>query len=143
MRTLFVRWCPEVVGEHGPRGRKRWAVGSHPEGDHDIHAKAALSNFCKALSKEVGPRGVRVNSIGPSPVETALWQGAGGVAVAVGQSQGVDPREVARGAAAQSVTGRFTLPSEVAELVLYLAGPHAANITGADFVIDGPLPMAS
>ncbi|MFF4519456.1 SDR family NAD(P)-dependent oxidoreductase [Streptomyces mirabilis] len=102
-------------------------------------AKAALTNFCKALSKEVGPRGVRVNTIGPGPVETALWQGAGGVAAAVGRSRGVDPREVARGAANQSVTGRFTRPSEVADLVLYLAGPRAANITGADFVIDGGL----
>ncbi|MFF4139061.1 SDR family NAD(P)-dependent oxidoreductase [Streptomyces mirabilis] len=102
-------------------------------------AKAALTNFCKALSKEVGPRGVRVNTIGPGPVETALWQGAGGVAAAVGRSRGVDPREVARGAADQSVTGRFTRPSEVADLVLYLAGPRAANITGADFVIDGGL----
>ena len=102
-------------------------------------AKAALTNFCKALSKEVGPRGVRVNTIGPGPVETALWQGADGVAATVGQSRGVDPREVARGAAAQSATGRFTRPSEVADLVLYLAGPRAANITGADFVIDGGL----
>jgi NAD(P)-dependent dehydrogenase (short-subunit alcohol dehydrogenase family) len=102
-------------------------------------AKAALTNFCKALSKEVGPRGVRVNTIGPGPVETALWQGTDGVAATVGQSQGVDPREVARGAADQSVTGRFTRPSEVADLVLYLAGPSAANITGADFVIDGGL----
>jgi len=102
-------------------------------------AKAALTNFCKALSKEVGPRGVRVNTIGPGPVETALWQGADGVAATVGQSRGVDPGEVARGAADQSVTGRFTRPSEVADLVLYLAGPRAANITGADFVIDGGL----
>jgi NAD(P)-dependent dehydrogenase (short-subunit alcohol dehydrogenase family) len=102
-------------------------------------AKAALTNFCKALSKEVGPRGVRVNTIGPGPVETALWQGADGVAATVGESRGVDPREVARGAADQSVTGRFTRPAEVADLVLYLAGPAAANITGADFVIDGGL----
>ncbi|MCH5676583.1 SDR family NAD(P)-dependent oxidoreductase [Streptomyces gilvus] len=102
-------------------------------------AKAALTNFCKALSKEVGPRGVRVNTIGPGPVETALWQGAGGVAATVAESRGVDPREVARGAADQSVTGRFTRPAEVAELVLYLAGPAAANITGADFIIDGGL----
>ncbi|MFE9605829.1 SDR family NAD(P)-dependent oxidoreductase [Streptomyces hokutonensis] len=102
-------------------------------------AKAALTNFCKALSKEVGPRGVRVNTTGPGPVETALWQGADGVAATVGQSRGVDPGEVARGAADQSVTGRFTRPSEVADLVLYLAGPRAANITGADFVIDGGL----
>ncbi|WP_427922303.1 oxidoreductase [Streptomyces sp. cg40] len=102
-------------------------------------AKAALTNFCKALSKEVGPRGVRVNTVGPGPVETALWQGADGVAATVARSRDVDPGEVARGAADQSVTGRFTRPSEVADLVLYLAGPRAANITGADFVIDGGL----
>ncbi|MEU6146845.1 SDR family oxidoreductase [Streptomyces sp. NPDC047081] len=102
-------------------------------------AKAALTNFCKALSKEVGPQGVRVNTVGPGPVETALWQGADGVAATVGASRGVDPREVARGAAGQSVTGRFTRPAEVADLVVYLAGPAATNITGADFIIDGGL----
>ncbi|GAA2786700.1 SDR family NAD(P)-dependent oxidoreductase [Kitasatospora aburaviensis] len=102
-------------------------------------AKAALTNFCKALSKEVGPRGVRVNTIGPGPVETALWRGADGVAATVGQSRGVDPGAVARAAEARSVTGRFTRPSEVADLVVFLAGPGAANITGADFVVDGGL----
>ena len=38
-------------------------------------AKAALTNFCKALSKEVGPYGIRVNTISPGPVSTALWLG--------------------------------------------------------------------
>ncbi|MFE7190488.1 SDR family NAD(P)-dependent oxidoreductase [Kitasatospora sp. NPDC057541] len=102
-------------------------------------AKAALTNFCKALSKEVGPRGVRVNTIGPGPVETALWKGADGVAATIGRSRGTGPDDVARAAAAQSATGRFTRPAEVADLVLFLAGPGAANITGADFVIDGGL----
>lgn len=102
-------------------------------------AKAALTNFCKALSKEVGPHGVRVNTIGPGPVETALWRGADGVAATVGRSRGIDPGDVARAAGAQAATGRFTRPSEFADLVLFLAGPGAANITGADFVIDGGL----
>jgi len=35
------------------------------------------------------------------------------------------------------VTGRFTQPEEVADLVLFLASPRAANITGSDHVIDG------
>jgi NAD(P)-dependent dehydrogenase (short-subunit alcohol dehydrogenase family) len=100
-------------------------------------AKAALSNFCKALSKQVGPQGVRVNTVSPGPVETALWLGADGVAATVGQNRGVDPREIARNAAAQAATGRFTLPSEVADLVLFLASRRSGNVTGADFLVDG------
>jgi NAD(P)-dependent dehydrogenase (short-subunit alcohol dehydrogenase family) len=37
------------------------------------------------------------------------------------------------------VTGRFTQPEEVADLVLVLASDRAGNITGADFAIDGGL----
>ena len=102
-------------------------------------AKAALSNFCKALSKEVGPAGVRVNTVSPGPVSTALWLGDHGVAEAVAQTQGADPREVARAAVAGTATGRFTTPEEVADLVVLLCGDRAANVTGADFVVDGGL----
>jgi NAD(P)-dependent dehydrogenase (short-subunit alcohol dehydrogenase family) len=41
--------------------------------------------------------------------------------------------------AGDAVTGRFTRPEDVADLVLFLAGDRAANITGADFTIDGGL----
>jgi NAD(P)-dependent dehydrogenase (short-subunit alcohol dehydrogenase family) len=102
-------------------------------------AKAALSNYCKSVSKEVGRHGVRVNTISPGPVETALWLGATGVAQTVSQAGGGTPEEVAAAAAAQAVTGRFTQPREVADLVLLLASDRSANITGADFRIDGGL----
>ena len=49
------------------------------------------------------------------------------------------PEDVAAGAAAQSPTGRFTRPAEVADLVVLLASGRAGNMTGADFVIDGGL----
>lgn len=42
-------------------------------------AKATLTNFSKALSKELGPRGIRANTISPGPVSTPLWLGPGGV----------------------------------------------------------------
>ncbi len=102
-------------------------------------AKAALAGFAKALSKEVGPRGIRVNTVSPGPVATDLWLGSDGVAATVGQATGADPGDVQGQAAAQSVTGRFSRSDEVADLIVYLASDRAANITGSDFVIDGGL----
>jgi NAD(P)-dependent dehydrogenase (short-subunit alcohol dehydrogenase family) len=102
-------------------------------------AKAALANFAKALSKEVGPHGIRVNSVSPGPVATDLWLGAAGVAATVSAATGTDPKDVAGQAASQMVTGRFTTAAEVADLVLFLASERAANITGADYAIDGGL----
>ena len=104
--------------------------------------KAALTNFSKALSKEVGPKGIRVNVISPGPVETALWLGPEGVAATVAKASGVDA-ETARAQIVESqggfATGRFTRPDEVADLVLFLASDRAGNITGSDYVIDGGL----
>jgi NAD(P)-dependent dehydrogenase (short-subunit alcohol dehydrogenase family) len=102
-------------------------------------AKAALRSFCKSLSKELGPAGIRVNTISPGPVETGLWLGEHGVARTVAEAGGGDPAEVAAQAAAGAVTGRFTRPAEIADLVLLLASDRSANVTGADFAIDGGL----
>jgi NAD(P)-dependent dehydrogenase (short-subunit alcohol dehydrogenase family) len=100
-------------------------------------AKAALANFSKALSKEVGPRGVRVNTVSPGPVETDLWLGTGGVAATVSQATGLTAEQVIAQAAQVAVTGRFSQPAEVADLALLLASDRAGNVTGADITIDG------
>jgi NAD(P)-dependent dehydrogenase (short-subunit alcohol dehydrogenase family) len=102
-------------------------------------AKAALAGFAKALSKEVGPRGIRVNTVSPGPVATDLWLGSDGVAATVGRATGANPQDVEDQAAAESVTGRFSRPAEVADLIVFLVSERAANITGSDFVIDGGL----
>lgn len=102
-------------------------------------AKAALASFSKALSKEVGPRGIRVNTVSPGPVSTDLWLGDQGVAATVGGSQGVDQASVVRQQEQQAATRRFTTPEEVADLVVLLASERAGNTTGSDFVIDGGL----
>lgn len=102
-------------------------------------AKAALSNVSKALSKEVGPHGIRVNTISPGPVSTQLWLGKDGVAATIAHASDGDADAIAKQAAQGMVTGRFTRPEEVADLALLLASDRAGNVTGADFVIDGGL----
>jgi NAD(P)-dependent dehydrogenase (short-subunit alcohol dehydrogenase family) len=72
-------------------------------------------------------------------VETGLWLGDTGVAQTVARAAGIDAAQVAASAAAGAVTGRFTRPAEIADLVLVLAGDRAGNVTGADFSIDGGL----
>jgi NAD(P)-dependent dehydrogenase (short-subunit alcohol dehydrogenase family) len=100
-------------------------------------AKAALRSFCKSLSKELGPSGVRVNTVSPGPVETPLWLGPGGVAQTVGAASGLDPDDVRKAAVADTATHRFTRPDEVARTVLVLASPALGNLTGSDVLIDG------
>jgi NAD(P)-dependent dehydrogenase (short-subunit alcohol dehydrogenase family) len=102
-------------------------------------AKGALANFSKSLSKEFGGRGIRVNTVSPGPVSTALGLGDDGVAATLGRVNSRTPEEIAAQAAGDSVTGRFTKPEEVAALVLMLASDRAENVTGADFAIDGGL----
>ncbi len=102
-------------------------------------AKAAVANFSKSLSKELAQHNIRVNTVSPGPVSTALWLGEDGVAQTIARATGGDPDAVAHQAAADAATGRFTTPEEVADLIVFLASGRAGNVTGADFTIDGGL----
>jgi NAD(P)-dependent dehydrogenase (short-subunit alcohol dehydrogenase family) len=102
-------------------------------------AKAALVNLAKSLSQELGPSGIRITSISPGPVATDLWLGEHGVAETVGSATGEGADAVRDEMAARMPTGRFTTPREVATIVALLASPRTANVTGANWVIDGGL----
>jgi NAD(P)-dependent dehydrogenase (short-subunit alcohol dehydrogenase family) len=105
-------------------------------------AKAALVNLTKTLSQEFGPRGIRVNAVSPGPVGTDLWLGEHGVAETVAAATGVDAA-TARATIIAGIggfaTGRFTTPEEVATLITLLASERTANVTGANYLIDGGL----
>jgi NAD(P)-dependent dehydrogenase (short-subunit alcohol dehydrogenase family) len=100
-------------------------------------AKGALNTYSKGLANEVGPLGVRVNSISPGFIETS---GAHGMVVQLAKSHVID-EDAARHQIMKMIggipIGRPGLPEEVAELVAFLASDRAASIHGADYVIDG------
>jgi NAD(P)-dependent dehydrogenase (short-subunit alcohol dehydrogenase family) len=105
-------------------------------------AKAALLNLSKSLAQEFGAKGIHVNCVSPGPVSTELWLGDHGVAATVAAATGVDA-DTARAQVVAGIggfaTGRFTSPEEVATLVVLLASQRTANVTGANYVIDGGL----
>ena len=100
-------------------------------------AKAALSNYSKGLSNEVGPRGVRVVSVAPGFIETTA---ATALIDRLAASSGTDAttaREELMRSLGGIPLGRPGRPAEVAELVAFLASDRAASITGSEHVIDG------
>jgi NAD(P)-dependent dehydrogenase (short-subunit alcohol dehydrogenase family) len=99
--------------------------------------KAALASYAKSLSKEFGPKGIRVNTVSPGPVSTELWLGEDGVAAQFASASGGTPDDVVATVSAGAPTGRFTTPREVADLTVFLASSLSGNTTGADVRIDG------
>ena len=100
-------------------------------------AKAALSNYSKGLSKEVGPKGIRVLRVAPGWIET---DAAVRLVTELAQKAGTDYDGARQGLMASLggiPLGRPAKPREVADLVAFLASPRAAAITGAEYVIDG------
>ncbi|HEV3281565.1 MAG TPA: SDR family oxidoreductase, partial [Acidimicrobiales bacterium] len=70
---------------------------------------------------------------------TDLWLGNQGVASALSNTLGGNPTDYEQNAVRDTATRRFTTPQEVADQIVFLASDRSANVTGADFIIDGGL----
>ena len=100
-------------------------------------AKAALRTYSKSISKDMGPKGVRVNTVSPGWIRTEatvhflerLQEANGGTIE--------DARQSVLDALGGIPIGRAAEPREVADLIAYLASDRAAAIHGAEFVVDG------
>jgi NAD(P)-dependent dehydrogenase (short-subunit alcohol dehydrogenase family) len=100
-------------------------------------AKAALSTYSKALSKEVSPKGIRVVRVSPGWVETeASMRLAERLAAQAGTNL-EGGKKIIMDSLGGIPLGRPAKPREVADLIAFVASPRAGSITGTEYVIDG------
>jgi len=100
-------------------------------------AKAALTNYSKALSNEVSPKGIRVLTVSPGFIETDAATRMIQRMADKDQSDHAAAREKLMDMLGGIPLGRPNRPDEVAELVAFAASDRASAITGTEIVIDG------
>ena len=103
-----------VVGVHGNAGQTNYAA-----------SKAGLIGLTKALAKELGARGIRVNAIAPGYIATELTDAL--------------PDQAREAILANTPLGRLGDPADVARAVRFLCSDAAAFITGDVLAVDGGL----
>ncbi len=85
-------------------------------------SKAAVAAYSRAWARDLGPRGITVNTVQPGPINTEMNPEIGDMAPLVKQ---------------MTALGRYGQPEEIAGVVAFLVGADAAYITGATLNVDG------
>lgn len=105
-----------VVGDTGNAGQTNYAA-----------AKAGINAFTRSLAREVGSRGITVNSVAPGFIDTDMTRGL--------------PEEHKQALLEQIAVGRFGDPREVARACCFLASADAAYISGQTLHVNGGMYM--
>lgn len=100
-----------------------WGVTGGSCEAHYSAAKAAVIGYTKALAKELGPSGIRVNCVAPGTVATEMNAHLS--------------KEDLDALAEEAPLGRIGTPEEIAEAVFFLASERASFITGEVLNING------
>lgn len=96
-------------------------------------SKAASAMFMRCLGLELGPLGIRCNTVAPgstlTPMQTSLWDGPGGEAAVIRGSLDTFKAGIP--------LGRIANPEDVANAVLFLLSDQARHVTMVDLYVDG------
>ena len=97
-----------------------------PGGSLYVGSKGAVEQFSAVAAKELGARGITVNTVSPGATDTELLRST-------------NPPEALEMSAQMSPLGRLGQPADVADVVAFLAGPDARWITGQNIHAGGGL----
>ncbi len=135
---LCCKYAVPRILESGPGGRivnissRVWKKGAAFRTSYSA-SKAGLVGFTRALSKELGGRGVTVNTISPGPIEGERIHEVSRLTAA---AKKIRPSEVEDRLLGSSILHRFSTPQEVAALVSFLVSREGGFITGQEFDAD-------
>lgn len=113
-------------------------IGSQTDPPYSA-SKAALINFSQCAARDLAPHGVRVNSLCPGMVKTALNRS---VWSAWNERQPSEKRRTYEDWAGDKVRqivplGRWQEPEDIADMIVFLASERARNVTGQTINVDG------
>ncbi len=113
-------------------------IGSQTDPPYSA-AKAGLINFMQCAAKDFAPHGVRVNALAPGMVRTPLNQAVWAASQArLPEAERLDYEAWAEDKIRKiAPLGRWQTAEECAALAVFLASPHARNITGQTLNVDG------
>lgn len=99
--------------------------------------KHAVLGIVRVAAQELGPRGIRVNALGPGPIATAALRAR--IATRAATGLGPSPDEALAAYDAETPLGRMATEEEVAKAALFLASDLSSAITGRILRVDGGL----
>lgn len=91
-------------------------------------AKAAVDSFARCIALELGPKGIRVNTVNPTAVRTNFQAATGAGEILDGVLKHLEQT---------NPLGRIGTTEDVVNAIGYLASPEASFVTGASLLVDG------